>query len=164
MTANPGERDARASSAEPQYAGRVPADTFSNRLVLARRLAGMTIEEAADATGLSKSSWANWENGTRPHDRDEVCQAIAVALDVDLIWLTFGGPLTPARGRPTKRSAVDNCGYHSATSGPGPKSTRPTAGRPKVRGDRVRPIPAARPVKRPNYTDPTLQARDSHAA
>lgn len=84
--------------------GRIPADTLSNRIVLARRLAGMTIEEAAEATGLSKSSWANWENGMRPQRETDVIQTIAVALDVDRNWLMFGGPLTPARGKPTKRA------------------------------------------------------------
>ena len=76
--------------------GRIPADSFSNRLLLARKLAGMTIEEAAAACGFKKSSWANWENGRRPQGQIDVCTAIADALDIDREWLLFGGPLTPS--------------------------------------------------------------------
>ena len=65
MTAYPDEGAIGAATAAVPRVGRIPADTFSNRLVLARRLAGMTIEEASEAAGLSKSSWANWENGRR---------------------------------------------------------------------------------------------------
>jgi transcriptional regulator with XRE-family HTH domain len=84
--------------------GRIPADTLSNRIVLARRLAGLTIEEAAEITGLGKSSWANWENGMRPQRETDVIQTIAEHLGIDRDWLMFGGPLTPARGRPTKKA------------------------------------------------------------
>jgi len=105
MTANPDEGAIGAATAAVPRVGRIPADTFSNRLVLARRLAGMTIEEASEAAGLSKSSWANWENGRRPQGQVDVCQAIASALDVDFNWLLLGGALEPSRGRPTKRSA-----------------------------------------------------------
>jgi transcriptional regulator with XRE-family HTH domain len=86
------------------YQGRVPADTLSNRLLLARKLAGMTIDEAADAAGVTPSSWANWEKGMRPQRETDVIGAIAEALDVDFNWLLFGGPLTPARGKPTNRT------------------------------------------------------------
>jgi transcriptional regulator with XRE-family HTH domain len=104
MTANPDEGAIGAATAAGPRVGRIPADTFSNRLVLARRLAGMTIEEAAEAANLSKSSWANWENGRRPQGQVDVCQAIASALDVDFNWLLLGGALESSRGRPTKRS------------------------------------------------------------
>lgn len=89
---------------QPARPGRIPADTLSNRIVLARRMAGLTIEEAAEVTGLSKSSWANWENGMRPQRETDVIQVIAAALDIDRNWLMFGGPLTPARGKPTGRA------------------------------------------------------------
>lgn len=84
--------------------GRVPADTLSNRLLLARKLAGMTIDEAAEAADVTPSSWANWEKGMRPQRETDVIGAIADALDIDFNWLLFGGPLTPARGKPTKRA------------------------------------------------------------
>lgn len=87
-----------------QYRGRVPADTLSNRLLLARKLAGMTIDQAAAAAGVTPSSWANWEQGMRPQRETDVIGAISDALDVDQTWLMFGGPLTPARGKPTKRA------------------------------------------------------------
>lgn len=157
MTANQGE----SASSLPQYKGRVPTDSFSNRLVLARRLAGLTIEEAADAADLSKSSWANWENGRRPQDRLEVCRAIATALDVDFDWLVFGGPLLPARGRPTrrvtKRSAVDNCGYR-------PSSVRPPTARPKGRTDPPRPISPPVVARRANYVGATRAAEAANVA
>jgi transcriptional regulator with XRE-family HTH domain len=111
--------------------GRIPADTFSNRLVLARRLAGMTIEEAAAATGLSKSSWANWENGMRPQGQVDVCQAIAGALDINFEWLLLGGALTPSGGRPTKRSG-------SVTATKPNLTVRPPDTRPNVRVDSLR--------------------------
>jgi len=142
--------------------GRIPADTLSNRIVLARRLAGMTIEEAAEATGLSQSSWANWENGMRPQRETDVIQTIADVLDIDREWLMLGGPLTPARGKPTKRTARRDEQARSETatllplalsptSGPEPyprRAERAVADRPKGRVDPSRPMSAATPGRR----------------
>jgi transcriptional regulator with XRE-family HTH domain len=116
---------------EPQR-GRIPADTFSNRLYLARKLAGMTIEQAAEAADVTKSSWANWENGRRPQGMQDICQAIAVALDVDLIWLTYGGPLSPSARprRVTRRSGEATARY------------TPVPVRPRVRRPASRPGPS----------------------
>ena len=84
--------------------GRVPADTLSNRLTLARKLDGLSIKEAVEVvyrrTGvrLSESTWATWENGRRPRGETDVIGFIAAALDVDFNWLLLGGPLTGPRG------------------------------------------------------------------
>jgi transcriptional regulator with XRE-family HTH domain len=143
MTANPDDAALSAAKASTPRTGRIPADTFSNRLVLARRLAGMTIEEAAAAAGLNRSSWANWENGRRPQGQVDVCQAIANALDVDFNWLLLGGALEPARGRPTKRVISDTSGYPLGPDKPmRASSVRPADTRPKVRADSRASIPA----------------------
>lgn len=160
MTANHGE----AAISPPQYSGRVPVDSFSNRLVLARRLAGVTIEQAADAAGLSKSSWANWENGRRPQDALEVCRAIAETLDVDFDWLIFGGPLLPARGRPTKRVTVASTWNRPVTARTGGGAVRPSDGRPKGRTDRDRPIAPPAPARRAAYLDAARADEARYAA
>lgn len=133
MTAN------RDDTAMPS--GRIPADTFANRLLLSRKLAGMTIEEAAAAADLNRSSWANWENGRRPHAMVDVCQAIAAALDIDFNWLLLGGPLLPARGVPTKRS-----GAVTATKPSLP--VRPHHTHPKGRTDSPRSTSPSAPGRR----------------
>lgn len=132
MTANPGD--------DPETRrGRIPADTFSNRLLLARKLAGMTIEQAADAADVTKSSWANWESGRRPQGMQDICQAIAEALDVDLIWLMFGGPLSPSvrPGRLTRRPGEATARYT-------PVPVRPRPGRPPGRSGPIDNAPANR--------------------
>ncbi len=118
--------------------GRVPADTFANRLMLARKLAGMTIRDAAAASGLNYGSWSNWENGKRPIDILQVVDAISGALDVDHEWLLFGGPLEGSRGRRvTKRPTSDT--FWNPTSSVRSSSQRPRSGRPNNRGDSSRP-------------------------
>lgn len=140
MTANTGELDERRP-------GRIPADTLSNRITLARKLDGVTIKEAVQQvlarTGvkLSESSWANWETGMRPQRETDVIQAIAEGLDVDQHWLMFGGELAGPRGREikrvTKRPTSDT--VWNPTSAVRSSSTRPRAGRPNRRGDSTSP-------------------------
>lgn len=153
MTANPGEH----TLPEIERRGRVPADTLSNRLLLARRLDGVSIEEAVEkvyvSTGvrLTKSSWANWEAGRRPHGETDVISAIAYALDVDWHWLVNGGPLAGPRGpvvRPV-RVREDTDRYPGSDVRPTP--TRPRSGRPINRRDRcvshtLRPVVIERPT------------------
>lgn len=148
MTANPG--DAPTTAAPPTRRGRRPADTLSNRLLLARKLAGLTIDQAAEAAGVKPSSWANWEAGRRPQRETDVIGAIADALDIDEHWLMFGGPLAPTSGRPTKRSEPNTDWYPEfrpgATAGYGPypaSSNRPSDLRPNGRHDRTRPMSPA---------------------
>jgi len=103
-TASPGGHDpTEVGASEQQKRGRIPSDTFGNRLVLARRLEGLTIREAAERCGLHYATWSTWEAGRRPADILDVTTRIADELDIDRDWLLFGGPLLPARGRPVKR-------------------------------------------------------------
>lgn len=135
-TANHGDAETTRPAPSTARQGRIPADTFSNRLVLARRLAGLTIREAAAQAGLNYGSWSNWENGMRPQDAVGVCTAIAPALDVDFNWLLLGGPLEGPRGRVIpKRSGSFRVAYLKQT-------VRATPDRPKVRTDQPRPISA----------------------
>src|SRR6185295_11793625 len=96
--------------------GRVPADTFANRLLLARRMNGLTIKQAAallaeDEEGDLASSWSNWENGRRPREAPETIRLIARALDVDEEWLMFGGALSPSA--PPRRAAKRPAGLNN---------------------------------------------------
>lgn len=126
MTANQEGRDATRATPDTARQGRIPADTFANRLLLARRLAGMTIEQAAAAAGLNSSSWSNWENGMRPQGQVDIAGAIAEALDVDFNWLLLGGPLAGPRGLPTKRRGGSNLPLPRAAVRP--RDTRPPGG------------------------------------
>lgn len=128
MTTEPGEVEPAKldNIASPQQPGRVPADTFANRLVLARRLDSLTIREAAAKCGLHYATWSTWEGGRRPVDVLDAVQRISEALDIDRDWLLFGGPLLPARGRPTKRPKADTEWYsHRYVQ---PTGTRPNDG------------------------------------
>lgn len=132
--------------------------------MLARRLAGMTIDQAAAAAGVTPSSWANWEAGRRPQRETDVIGAIADALDIDFNWLLFGGPLLSARGRLTKRAGEDTLTYHLAPAVPPRSSTRPTAHRPKVRTDQHRPISPPVSGRRAARVSPVRQAEATYAA
>ncbi len=145
----------------------MPADTFANRLLLARRLNSLTIKQAAaglaERLGIADedlaSSWSNWENGRRPRDEAETIRAIASVLDVDEQWLMFGGPLSPAarpRRGSSKRSSVDTLRYRLVTAGTGagtgkypPVTERPTDTRPPGharRGGGTSPKPGHQPT------------------
>lgn len=148
-----------AHSDEPRR-GRIPADTFSIRLMLSRVLAGhLSIREACERTGLNRGNWQEWERGRRPHDQVEVSRVIAEALDVDFNWLLLGGPLEGPRGRQVRPSADrptptilgllpltmrpimgsdgrTRGGYPVTSNGPRPKPARPTTDRKNVRPDR----------------------------
>jgi hypothetical protein len=160
MTTGTGASRERANAAGtgPEARGDVPADTFAARLVLVRHHAGrLSIEQAARLTGLNSGNWVRWEDGARPRDRIEVSQAISEALDINLEWLMFGGPLLPARGRPTKRRTVDTTWNRPRPGGPGQVTNRPPRDGSKVRVDRVRPISVPSPGRRANYVDTNRQ-------
>lgn len=132
-TANPEDPATRTEVRTP--AGRIPADTFSNRLLLARALAGhVSIREAADITGLNREAWRDWERGRRPRDILDVVRRIADALDVDHDWLLFGGPLAGPRGVPTKRVIGEGAKRRGGSNLPyarvtvRPRDTRPSGG------------------------------------
>src|SRR5205085_1659540 len=99
----------------------IPADTLSNRLMLARKLAGLTIEQAAQAAGVKPSSWANWEAGRRPQRETDILGMIADALDIDQHWLTYGGQLSSPMGRPTNRSESNTDWYPVSDLGMSPE-------------------------------------------
>lgn len=139
--------------------GRIPADTFANRLILARALAGhLSIREAADlCKPLGRGAWTNWERGARPADLLETARIISEKLDVDFDWLLFGGPLDGPRGRPILRRIehADGAPYvrprDSRPKGhPGPETGR----RPKRR--------AAAESGRESLVPVTLRAGVSH--
>jgi transcriptional regulator with XRE-family HTH domain len=142
--ATPGGQRPETTEAAPQ--GRRPADIFSNRLLLAIRLTGLSIRDFADQAGLDDGSVSNWTRGMRPRDFPEVCRAIAEAHDIDLMWLMQGGALLPARGLQTKRVSEPT----------GPKelvaawfaSTRPNGG--PATGE------SSRPTRRTRLLDRTL--------
>lgn len=161
MTANQGDGELREDLADNQRPGRIPADTFSNRLILARALDGhISIREACEKTGLNRGNWQGWERGLRPRDQVEVCRIIADALDIDFNWLLFGGRLAGAQGPRIlyKRSGTDRVTY---LTGP----TRPMPGRPKVREDLPRPISAQLgQSRRPNRVNTTRNADVINAA
>lgn len=125
----------REIAGSDQRQGRIPADTLPNRLTLARKLAGLSIREAADLCGYGRGAWTNWEHGARPLDYLEVTGVIAERLDIDLDWLRFGGPLAGPRGREVrsvaKRVREDTDQYSRSTVRP--TSARPRAGRPNNR-------------------------------
>lgn len=74
--------------------GVIPADTFANRLMLARAQAGhLSIREAAERCGLGRGAWQNWEKGARPDGYDELVSLVAERLGVDREWLRNGGSL-----------------------------------------------------------------------
>jgi transcriptional regulator with XRE-family HTH domain len=103
--------------------------------MLARKLAGLSIREAADLCELGRGAWTKWENGSRPLDLLDVTAVIAERLDVDLEWLRFGGPLEGPRGREirqvTKRPTSDTFQYHPSSVRP--MGSRPSGTHPKTR-------------------------------
>jgi transcriptional regulator with XRE-family HTH domain len=153
MTANTGERDDREQAREyPEGQGDIPADTFAARLMLARHHAGrLSIEKAAERCGLNGGNWAHWENGRRPLDKVEIAQAVSKGLDINFNWLLLGGPLLPARGRPTRSARVVTHQYPrltvcpngiQANGRPAPDYTTQPARRPRLI-DRSQPVGAA---------------------
>jgi hypothetical protein len=120
------------TDSEGQDRGAIPSDTFSMRLVIVRHFAGrLSIEQAASQAGINPEAWRRWEDGARPRDLIEVTSAISEAYGIDLNWLMFGGPLTPARGKPTKRP-------DSVTFRKGNLTVRPADTRPNSRDDSSR--------------------------
>lgn len=144
----PAESSGAANAADDaSRQGRIPADTFAVRLLLSRHLAGLSIKDAAHASGLNDATWATWESGRRPRDLVDVCQRVARGLDIDFNWLLLGGPLAGPRGRETQgltnRPTSDT--FWNPPSSVRSSSRRPSAGRPNNRGDSSRPK-VGRPV------------------
>ena len=71
--------------------GWVPStDDFGARLALVRHRRKWNITEAARECGLPEATWRTWEKGSRPHDMEGVCRAIAKAAGVNYVWLISG--------------------------------------------------------------------------
>jgi len=84
-------------AAQTTAAPRIPADTFGNRLMLARAQAGhISIREAAALCQVGRGAWTNWEKGTTPEYFDDLTDLIAAKLGCDREWLRHGGALRPA--------------------------------------------------------------------
>jgi len=83
----------------------IPADTFANRLILARAQAGhLSIREAAALCDLGRGAWTNWEKGAKPEGLDDLADLIAEKLSCDRDWLRYGGMLrTVVDDRPRPR-------------------------------------------------------------
>lgn len=132
--------------------GDIPSDTFAARLVLTRHHRGrLSIEKAAERCGLNAEGWRRWEDGAQPRDKADVVEMISEELQIDRDWLMYGGALTPAQGRLTKRSArltdryvaVRRSGRHRRPFGvPATGATAKAARRPKL-VDRTLRLPAA---------------------
>jgi transcriptional regulator with XRE-family HTH domain len=133
-TANPGDPAVQAEATH-RRTGRIPADTFSIRLMLARALAGhLSIREASELTGLNRGAWQDWEHGRRPRDLIDVCRRVADKLDVDFNWLLLGGSLAGPRGVPTERPTRDTHGYAAMAvrTMPGEPNDRPRTWHPQT--------------------------------
>jgi transcriptional regulator with XRE-family HTH domain len=166
MTANPGEPQTTAPDTPRR--GRVPADTFSVRLLLSRHLAGLSIKEAAERAGLNDATWATWEAGRRPRDVVEVAQRVALACDVDFNWLLLGGQLDSPMGRPVNRAAkgrgVNTTWYAPPSAVPAGAAGRPTTSRPKGRADTTHPTGHSGGSRRPVRVNPVHPGEVINAA
>lgn len=142
--------------AGPTQRGAIPADTFAARLVLVRVHKGMTIDEAATATGLNRQSWSNWEKGMVPRDQLDVVQIISEKLDIDREWLLWGGALTKPQIGASRRAMA--------------RRLRPTeeyggsVKRTRSRGMRT-PLTSlvSHPVVRPSVTETVLHASSGNS-
>lgn len=70
--------------------GWIPGETFGKRLAEIRQVMGWNSSEAAEACGLSRVSWQNWEAGAKPRDYEDACKQIAAATGCSLVWLMTG--------------------------------------------------------------------------
>lgn len=154
----PREERERELDAPLQRRGRIPADSLSNRLMLARRLEGLTVSEAAARCGFGRGAWIGWEKGARPLDYLDMTGVIAAKLDVDVDWLRFGGSLAGPKGREvSKRTGGDTLWY--SRQDVRPTSARPSDGRPNSRCDTRWPG-----VGRPVIIDGPTRGRDGLVA
>lgn len=81
-------------------ATRIPAWTLGDRLAKARKLAGLSQQELADALYVSRNTVNNWENDhTRPSGRKVA--AWALRTGVDPVWITSGHANTDTGGHRT---------------------------------------------------------------
>lgn len=79
------------AAASPQEDPRIPADTFSARLVLLRHDMGLTVDEISSRCGIPSATWSTWERGVRPRDKEAIVRAIAEGTGYSRNWLMWGG-------------------------------------------------------------------------
>lgn len=109
----------------------VPADTFGNRLMLARAQAGhISIREAAELCEVGRGAWANWEKGAQPESYEDLTTLIAERLGCDRDWLRHGGALrhVDVDRKPRWRRAHSPSPWR-ASGADRPMSARPIDGR-----------------------------------
>lgn len=117
---------------EPQESatqhGGIPADSFANRLMLARAFAGhLSIRDAAEMCGLGRGAWTNWEKGAKPADKIEIAEVVSEKLGVDFDWLLFGGQLANTEGRSQGRKVTRRRRGVDPETNPGSSSTTRSA-------------------------------------
>ncbi|WP_346016026.1 helix-turn-helix transcriptional regulator [Corynebacterium auriscanis] len=79
------------------FSGRVPTWDIIDRVIKARRTAGLKQAELAEMIGIARTTLAGIEQGKRTPRRTEII-AIAFATGVDLGWLETGK--TPTENNP----------------------------------------------------------------
>lgn len=92
--------------------GIVPVIEPRHRIAIAREVAKMKQTELAQELGMSRSTLAGIEQGTRAPRRGELI-AIAFATGVDLGWLENGN--TPAGPEPSGGNVVRHQGFEPRT-------------------------------------------------
>lgn len=93
-------------------AGAVPEFELKHRVKLAREYAGLSQEELADETGLSRGGIAKIERGESATRRSSIT-LIAFATGVDRDWLEYGE--TPAPDNPGGGDVVRHQGIEPRT-------------------------------------------------
>lgn len=84
----------------------VPASTFGSRLAEARRVCGLTVEDAAARCGIKHATWSMWEREeSSPRNMAEAVEKIEMALGVDRNYLMWG--LSPEDRPRLSREHVD---------------------------------------------------------
>lgn len=79
--------------------GWVPDDSWGTRLATIRQKMGWNWSEAAQACGIDRQSWQNWEAGSDCRDKEKAAKKIAAAAGCNLHWLLTGQVPTGARSR-----------------------------------------------------------------
>ena len=74
----------------------VPTDTWGTRLAIVRQKMGWNITEAGRETGITATSWQNWENGKGCRQVHKMAAKIARSTGISFTWLVAGGPLAAA--------------------------------------------------------------------
>jgi transcriptional regulator with XRE-family HTH domain len=82
--------------------GWIPQDTLALRLILVRRVLGLSQRAAAAQCDLTFGEWQSMEAGSAARGVAEKVTKISAATGVDRDWLMWGGPLRSAAGSDVK--------------------------------------------------------------